>query len=156
MQATSDWGGRWGGCQIVQLLAPEQQSRLPHWWSLLPRRPRGREHLPTEEVLISAVSRHAPSQHASLHLLQEGRGGAIWERKPLHSFKWYIVWFYPTWFSGSLMMSVHHSCLTETFLTGWHAKLQVKRTPHNYWVKSKKITWDKIKRLGYKTQKAEI
>lgn len=32
-----------------------------------------RDHLPTEEVLISAVSRHAPSQHASPHLLQEGK-----------------------------------------------------------------------------------
>lgn len=26
--------------------------------------PAGREHLPMDEVLISAVSRHAPSQHA--------------------------------------------------------------------------------------------
>lgn len=34
--------------------------------------PAGREHLPVDEALISAVSRHAPSQCARLHLLHEG------------------------------------------------------------------------------------
>lgn len=39
--------------------------------------PAGREHLPTDEVLISAVLRRAPSRHARLHLLQGGKARAV-------------------------------------------------------------------------------
>lgn len=38
--------------------------------------PAGREHLPVDGVLISAALRHAPSQHAQLHLLQRRDGVA--------------------------------------------------------------------------------
>lgn len=36
--------------------------------------PAGREHLPSEEALISVVLRHTLSQHAQLHLTDPGEG----------------------------------------------------------------------------------
>lgn len=55
--------------------------------------PAGREHLPMDEVLHSAVLRHAPSRHARLHLRQRRDGvAAVLERRPLHPSRSSPVW----------------------------------------------------------------
>lgn len=47
--------------------------------------PAGREHLPMDEALISAVLRHAPPQHARLHLLQGGEGPELYRSADLYT-----------------------------------------------------------------------
>lgn len=76
--------------------------------------PAGREHLPTDEALISAASRHAPSRHARLHLLNGGKGPELYRKAQTFTpLKCNLVGL-----SWPLMMFVNvHSCILATCLS---------------------------------------